>query len=421
MTEEASGRHVPGEKELRAFEAEFLRAHGPIPPLDACPIGWQPGALTPVFYGFRDYGQTQGAPGNVRVFFPSLDGSPQDAGMLQGCGRYPVVLFAHGDCEGDPDHYLKWFLLPAQLARGGYVVIVPQLPNVTSGVHPSEDQVTQDLLAATLAWIRQGWEFRQSLLPAPATGLAGHSYGALHAGILATKINVAGVASLSGVWIDWPDGAGPRPILQLQIPQLFTWGTEPFSEVNAQLGNLWDPIAKPKHRAIFTDAQHFDYLYTPQLPCRQDKGPCRWLGSAAADLVTMFFGKYLPPELWPNLPDLVPETLIPPPLTLTLEQQFFVGGYLIGMELFNADGQCHVTVTHELSTDRTVPFVLNTPQSVAAKAVQERDLVPVFIPPRPGGPASKRILSVQSQAPDPGTTVPAGSQVQMKLQAIITP
>src|SRR5262249_31208851 len=159
---------------------------------------------------------------------------------------------------------------------------------------------------------------------APATGLAGHSYGALHAGILATKIDVAGLASLSGVWGEW--SYGQLPIFQLQIPQLLTWGTglDDLIEVNAALpDSVWNSIGKPKHRAIFTDGLHYDYLYTAQLPCRQDKGPCRWLGAAATDLVTMFFGRYLPPDLWPNLPGQIPHTLIPPPLTLTLEQQFF--------------------------------------------------------------------------------------------------
>ncbi|MDQ3735399.1 MAG: hypothetical protein M3400_15630, partial [Actinomycetota bacterium] len=116
-------RHL---EELRAFEAEFTRAHGPFPTASACPISWQPSALTPVFYGHRDYTTADGAPANVRVFFPSLDGSPQHGAMLEGCGRYPVILFAHGHCPGDTQHrqYLEWFRLPAQLARSGYVVVV---------------------------------------------------------------------------------------------------------------------------------------------------------------------------------------------------------------------------------------------------------------------------------------------------------
>lgn len=226
--------------------------------------------------------------------------------MLQGCGRYPVILFAHGHCEGDSDQYLKWFRLPAQLARSGYVVVVPQLTGI--GVHPSGNEGTQQILADALTWIRDTWEYRSSLLPAPATGLAGHSYGALHAGILATKIPVAAVASLSGVWIDWPDAAGPRPIFQGTFPRLFTWGTEPFTERDAILpGNMYGQVAAPKHSAVFVNGEHFDYLYDSELPCRGTKGSCRYLGPATDDLVTMFFANYLPPELWPNLPDRVPD------------------------------------------------------------------------------------------------------------------
>jgi hypothetical protein len=411
MTGDGGGtEYAGGEKELRAFEAEFLRAHGPIPPLADCPIGWQPSALTPVFYGFRDYDAPQGAPGKTRVFFPSLDGSPQDAELLVGCGRYPVIVFAHGHCQGDVDHYMRWFRLPGQLARSGYVVVVPQLPAI--GGHPSSDQATQDILADALTWIRQGWERGDSLLPPPATGLVGHSFGALHAGILATRIDCAGLVSLSGVWIDWPNGpAGQRPILQLQIPQLFTWGTELFSERDAILpDSLWSAIAKPKHRAVFTDGEHFDYLYTPQLPCRQSKGPCRWLGAATDDLVAMFFANYLPPELWPNLPDQVPDTLIPPPLNLTPEQEFFAGAHLIGMGLFNGEAQCSVAITRELPTDRTVPYVRFTPRNLAAQMVQQRDLVPVFTGP------NHTASWVFTQNPAPGATISVGSQVRMALR-----
>jgi Alpha/beta hydrolase family len=412
MTEEASdSAQVPEEKELWAFETEFLRAHGPLPIPATCPIGWQPGALTPVFYGFRDYDQARGAPGKVRVFFPSLDGSPQNAEILQGCGRYPVVLFAHGSCPQDVDHYLRWFQLPAQLARGGYVVVVPNLDGISP---PPDDQVTQDMLTNTLAWIRQGWEFAQALLPPPATGLAGHSFGALHVGFLATKMYVAGVAYLSGVWTEWTE-PGPLPIFQLQIPQLFTWGTGQDETDTATLSDAaWNAIAKPKHRAVFTDGWHFDYLYAPKLPCRGDneRGPCQLLGAAAADLVTMFFANYLPPELWPNLPDLVPDTLIPPPLNLTtFEQQFYAGLYLTGMSWFNADQQCSVEITHELATDRAVPYVLYTPRNLAAQVVQQRDLVPAFI--ETTGPG---VQWISSQSPAPGTTVPIGSQVRMRLR-----
>jgi hypothetical protein len=158
-----------------AADAAFLRAHGPLPPGPSCPISWQPNALAPVFHGVHEYGTLDGAPSRLRVFYPSLDASPSSAAALEGCGRYPVILFAHGQCEGDAFHYRKWTRLPAQLARSGYVVAVPELP---MGAHPSQNSRAQHRIMAVLDWIRQRWDHRETLMPA-ATGLAGHSYGAL--------------------------------------------------------------------------------------------------------------------------------------------------------------------------------------------------------------------------------------------------
>jgi hypothetical protein len=110
------------EEELPAYFDAYLKAFAPLAPPDTCPIGWQPNALEPVFYGVRDYSAADGAPANLRVFFPSLDGAAHAAPILDGCGRYPLVLFVHGDChENNPNvyHYLQWFYPQAQLARSG--------------------------------------------------------------------------------------------------------------------------------------------------------------------------------------------------------------------------------------------------------------------------------------------------------------
>src|SRR5688572_24986566 len=69
------------------------------PPNDDPPIGWGPSLLAPVFYGCADYDATVGAPTKLRVFYPSLDGSPQCAPFLGGPGRFPLVLFLHGRCD----------------------------------------------------------------------------------------------------------------------------------------------------------------------------------------------------------------------------------------------------------------------------------------------------------------------------------
>src|SRR6266581_4850540 len=106
-------------------------------PPPACPIGWQPSVLAPVFYGVREVDPEVGAPVASRIFFPSLDGAVFDAPILADCGRYPLIVFVHGQCsEPSHDHYKKWFELPAQLARGGYIVVVPMLAGTASGDYP---------------------------------------------------------------------------------------------------------------------------------------------------------------------------------------------------------------------------------------------------------------------------------------------
>lgn len=129
----------------------------PISPPDTCPISWQPSVLAPVFYGIRDYGPPTvvarrsrntvgrrrpegvdaGPPTRTRVFFPSLDGAVWDAPILEGCGRYPLIVLAHGNCaEPTGDHYTRWYQMPVHLARSGYVVVVPELINTAGGMGP---------------------------------------------------------------------------------------------------------------------------------------------------------------------------------------------------------------------------------------------------------------------------------------------
>ncbi len=377
-----------------------------VPPA-GCPIGWQPSALAPVFYGYRDYTMAQGAPTRLRVFYPSVDGAPQNAPILAGCGRYPLILFAHGHCDTDANHYRRWFRLPAQLARSGYVVAVPELTDIHT--HPAESPTTQQALTGTLTWMRQSWQHRLTVLPAPATGLAGHSHGALHAGILATRTTVAAVASLSGVWGSWQPGHGPKPIFQATGPRLLTWGT---IEGDGRLTDPdWNAIPRPKHRAVFADAEHYDYFpFNQQLPCRPFPGPCPHVGAATDDLVIMFFARYLPPEMWPDLPGRVPANLVPPPLSLTPEQRFYAGGHLVGLSTFNATSQCGVSISVELPLDRTVPSVREMLRAQAARQVRDAGLVPTF-----SGSTSADAW-VSSQSPAAGTRVAAGTTVRMTLR-----
>jgi dienelactone hydrolase len=380
---------------------------GPVPPPTSCPIGWQPSALTPVFYGVREYGSAHGAPVRLRTFFPSLDGAASSAPILDGCGRYPVVLFAHGDCPGDANHFRKWVNLPAQLARSGYVVVVPELPDIST--HPSA--ANHPALAAmsnVLAWLRQTWEHRQVLMPATATAAAGHSYGALLAARVVRDNNLAAFAGLSGVWQDWP--SGPLPIEGLNRPKLFVWGGP--EDLFTPLSNArWTALPAPKHRAIFASGYHWDYLPAGQTPCDPNRGPCQQLGAAAMDLVTMFFARYLPPELSPHLPGRIPDNLVPPPLPLTPEQQFFAGGHLVGMKSIKDKPACAVSLTFVTGNERAVPNVRHLPRATAEQTVIAAGLQPVFT--GAGGSGTW----VFSQSPQPGTLLPPGGPVTMVLRS----
>jgi len=294
-------------------------------------------------------------------------------------------------------------------------VAVPQIRSIAA--HPSLNTAARAELVSVLDWIRADWEYADSVLPAPATGLAGHSYGAMNADILATEIEVKGVAMLSAPWTDW--SVPPWPFTQVAVPQLFTWGTGSGDFYAVVPGNLWEETGLPRHRLVFTGADHWDYLYNQSIPCRDDeggRGPCPWVGAVAADYLTMFFARYLPPENWPNLPDEIPPTLEPPPLVLTPAQQFYAGSYLQGSQAFGGDASCAMTVTQELPANGTVPYVLNLPASTAARMVEQRGFVPVFSsnPARTGA-------WVRTQDPGPGTVASPGTDVRLGLATGIEP
>jgi hypothetical protein len=330
-----------------------------------------------VFYGVRDYGIEDGAPGPCRVFFPSLDGSPNSAEILTSCGLYPLVLFAHGQCLGEPEHYKKWYLLPATLARAGYVVAVPQLSGDYPWVDTDPDFVLlgrldswlrgaefvslnqstgarRDTLNAAILgglnwWFRTSWEYRSTLLPPPMTGVAGHSYGSLKAARVAAQTSgISAYASLSGPWLEWTEPP-PRPLGSLTIPTLLTWGTG-ITDVNSQLdASLFPP--PPRHLAIFKDGEHWDYL-PPDSTCDQgQRGVCELTPSLAADLVTMFFGRCLHSPSMIDPAARIPVSLIPPALELSQEQQFFAGGWLESFSQLKDATSCSVTLSWEVGSE----------------------------------------------------------------------
>jgi Chlorophyllase enzyme len=281
-----------------------------------------------------------------RVFFPSLDGTPDSAPILTGCGRYPMILFAHGQC-GEADHYRKWYELPAQLARCGYVVVVPELPEIASGTLPSDANADLALIGQFLNWIRTGWEFRATVLPS-ATGLVAHSRGGGLAARYVSEVGgIAAFASLSGHGLVGNTNFG--------IPKLLTWGVN-GPDTSSLTASDWQALPRPKHRAEFDGIGHFDYLPAGRSTCDQPRGSCSSTPGLSWELVSMFFGRYLQPEGAPDLKGTIPSSLLPPKLSdlgLTQDQQFYAGGWLSAFANISSHPGCKVSLTWELSAADT--------------------------------------------------------------------
>lgn len=309
---------------------------------------WTPSVLAPVFYGWREYSTSQGAPGTCRVFYPSLDGAPQGADILTGVGRYPLVVFCHGHCG--TGHFRQWLEVTAALARSGYVVLVPQFPTIDAGENPSRSGATEPaLLNSFVTWVRQSWELRTSILSGNM-GIVGHSYGALLAAkVASTNSSYRAFASLSGVWDDWQSGS--LPINSLTIPKLFMHGGD--SDTQALLDSRWSGIPQAKHRAVFRDGEHFDYLPEGRATCQWgwSYGPCHHIPQLTRDLVATFMGKYLPPELVPNLGQQIPLSLKTSLQNLTNEQKMYAGNHLTSWPLIAGSSEgCHITLQWSTSS-----------------------------------------------------------------------
>ena len=307
-----------------------------------CPVGWQPHAFSPVFYGHRDYDHIATDPASppvqCRVFYPTVDGSPPDAPLLEGCCKYPLIILIHGNCQGDEaNHYKKWFLLPAQLARSGYVVLVPSVPSISSVPDPAHPAIA--VMETLRTWILNDWEFHE--LVHPNTGVIGHSFGApIGASFSKANSNVKAFASLSGQY------EGVNDYLTMNKPILFMRGHPTSDIAEAFVGFNWAGTPQPKHRAEFPEGFHWDYMLAAQVQCTNSfgRGDCAKAPQMTTELIMMFFSRYLRRGTLANTS--VPLSLIPPDITLTTEQQFFAGGNYL--QAFNGAGsECSVNLTWE--------------------------------------------------------------------------
>jgi pimeloyl-ACP methyl ester carboxylesterase len=310
------------------------------PSYDDAAIGWGPSVVAPVFYGYADYNPSVGAPANMRVYYPSLDGAVQCAPFLAGPGHFPLVLFLHGHCPSESYHYTKWSDLPIVLARSGFIVAIPDLTGISNPWELSNPLYA--LINNVIDWMRSTWSHREFMMEAPALGIVGHSWGTLLGAQLALTLPATAYVSLGGGWSDWAP-LSSWPGHSLSIPKLLVWGT---ADVLAQMPEEnWAALPAPKHRLVFTEGEHWDYLPPSLTSCDTATGPCDLVETLTADLTALFLSKHMPPEAAGILPGFIPDNLMPPDVSLTHEQMFFAGQHLTSFDRVRSRPGCSATLT----------------------------------------------------------------------------
>ncbi len=328
---------VPSTTLLLGGCAPILRALAescPEDPEESGGVDWTPDVLRPVFYGFQELTAADGAPGRVRVWYPSYEGFVDGPPILKLClVRWPVVLFLHGQppCP-DADYHRRWTRLPATLARSGYVVVVPS----HGAGFPAPDTPAADAAWRFVEWVRNDWDHAHWVDKRPeATAVAGHSYGALLGAHVARQHpEVSAYVGLGG---PWPELGDPFPTLEnIGAPSFFMWGDDLPLE-NLDGGGMWNAIPPPKHGAVYP-GEHFDYL-PPRPGCAVPRGSCNLIEAVTADLAALFITRYAPVALSGVH---IPVSLERPPVTLSTNQHFFAGGHLTGLSQIEGRAGCRV-------------------------------------------------------------------------------
>lgn len=173
-----------------------------------------------------------------------------------------------------------------------------------------------------------------------ATAVVGHSFGALlGARVREARPTISAFAGLSGPWSAF---ANPVPVLSaIKPPSFFMWSTDLFESLDS--GGLWSSVPFGKTRAAF-DGHHFDYLNQSIWHCDVPHGRCPLTELVSAELVALFVSRHVPVQ-FSNAN--IPPSLIPPPVTLTLEQQLFAGSHLQGIQAIPSQQGCGIDLRWE--------------------------------------------------------------------------
>jgi pimeloyl-ACP methyl ester carboxylesterase len=312
---------------------------------NSCPSGsntsggvdWPVDLTHPVFYGMQDLTSAAGPPHDTIIWYPTIDGAPSGAAILERClTKWPVVLFLHGQPPADVSiagYHRSWQLLPAQLARCGYVVVVP---NYDADV-PTDDLVNDAL--ASLTWVRTQWEHAKWVdSRMESTAVAGHSFGALLAARIAkAHPELAAMLSLSG---GFRHLSSALDAAQVNPPSMFMWAVDgndfillAEEDLDTQGSEVWDHLTQWRYAAKFR-GDHFDYL-PASATGTSARGPCPQIGALTAALGTIFIAENLPTPLSTTR---VTADLKIPAATLNQTQRFYAGGNLAGIESFSDPG-----------------------------------------------------------------------------------
>jgi len=307
-----------------------------------CPIDWPINMFRPVLTGIMDIGVADKAPAPMKVLYPSIQSYGGPYGRpIADCGPYPMVVFAHGYCEGDED----WTISLQALARSGYVVAVPFIKEINGGDVGSADATLYDVWL----WMLSKWKFRH--LIESRVGFAGHSYGAAAVANLIAKTGLGqAYALIAG------DFGNAEPTLldyaSLTKPTLIIKGGQDI--VNA---GDWNSIpASSRHLVTFQAGAHNQFLPTGYNCSTQavfSSADCEEIWSVTRDVLVTFFSKYIPrPNQFP-----IPDSLLPPTTAALLSsnpthvQKYFIEAnkHMSGLEAFLA-GATDCTVTLESVT-----------------------------------------------------------------------
>jgi pimeloyl-ACP methyl ester carboxylesterase len=326
--------------------------------INTCPtttadsVSWIPDVGHPVFWGYQDVGAAQGAPRDIRVYYPTLGGSPENAPIVKQCvGRWPVVLFLHGQNPSGTSlvgHQKRFQLIGADLARSGYVVVAPNHDAIEPVPERAPELVAK--VMADLGWVREQWsESKWVDKQLTSTAVMGHSFGALlGARVAAAYPEIGAFVSLSGGYIELTDALAAMQAVA--APSFFMWGqggdpiVSSFEELDGRL-KLWDKLTQPKYAAPF-QGEHFDYLRDADAGTA-DRGPCAALiGGAAADLATLFISAHVPVPLTHTQ---IPIGLTKPQVQLTQDQQFYAGNHLSSIDQIGSRAGCRIDLRWDVN------------------------------------------------------------------------